>query len=182
MATVGAKKTAAQIIAANFDITEDITPSTPPLGRMENLLMPSNFYDTVYKQSIQNAKTIKRHKQDFQVRRLGYHGKVSTDPYYDGVLDFSTDDGHTFSAPAMNVEGAKPVQIRLTLSQFQVEPLILGWGLDWYLPTGWRFLDRLGRRTYEEAVSNPMVVTRVMQSPTNPQPAGFRVFVAKRYY
>ena len=38
--------------------------------------------------------------------------------------------------------------------------------LDWYLPTGWVWIDGLGTTTYEEAVSNPMVVTRVVRMAT----------------
>ncbi len=171
-----------RIAETKFDIDETITPQTPPLSRMENLLMPSNFFDKVYAKSTKNAKTIKKVAQTFQQRRLGYHGVIAKDLQYDGTLDFSTDDGHTFSSPAINVTGASPVQIRLSLSQYQVQPLIRGWGLDWYLPTGWVWLDGLGTRTYEETNSNPTVITRVAQSPTNPQPVGFRVLIAQRYF
>ena len=167
--------------APRLPIKETITPASPRLSRMENLLMPTNYFDRMYRSTHSTKRFITQIKQDFQVRRLGYHGKVQEDKQYQGTLDFSTDDGRTFSAPAIGITGNTVVQLRLQLSQYQVNPPVRGWALNWYLPAGWVWLDGLGTTTYEEAVSNPMVVTRPTRSPNNPQPVGFRILIAEKF-
>lgn len=167
---------------SGFDPATTITPDDPRLSRMENLLMPSNWFDTVYRQTKSNEITIQRVIQDVVTKRLGYHGAIKKDPQYEGRLEFSTDDGRTFSSPAVGILGNAIVQIRLSLSQYQTDSPIHAYKLEWYLPNGWVWTDGLGTTTYDEAVSNPMVVTRVSRSPTNPQPVGFRVLIAERYW
>jgi hypothetical protein len=151
-------------------------------SRMERLLIPTNWMDQLYRSSKATETYIKRSRATFKQKRLGYHGIVKKDAQYSGKITFSTDDGYTFSNPAVNVEGNRVIQMKLELTQHQVEPLIMGWELHWHLPNGWTWTDNLGRVTIEITNTNPLIVTRTTRSPANPLPVGFRVIVAKRYY
>ena len=165
----------------NWDQRETVRLPSYIDSRMERLLQPTNWMDRLYAVDRRATNTL-RHQVSWQRRRLGYHGVLKKDPQYQGRIDFSADDGYTFSDPAINVEGNRIIQIRLTLSQHETDVPILGWALDWYKPAAWEWADNLGRRTYEENTSNPFVVTRVLHSPNNPVPVGFRVIIAERYY
>jgi len=147
-------------------------------------MVPTNWFDRQYRTTAQTRTWVRRYNRTIgsRRRRLGYHGIIKKDPQYQGTIDFSTDDGYTFSNPAVNVLGNRVIQMRLTLAQHQVQPLIMGWELRWHLPNGWVWTDRLDRITFERNNSNPMVVTRTIRSPANPVPVGFRVIIAHRYY
>jgi hypothetical protein len=161
---------------------EDVKLPDSAKTRMPRLLQPSNWLDKLYAVDKRADKTQRDQRISSRRRRLGYHGEIDRNPAYEGRIDFSTDDGYTFSDPAIDVEGNRIIQMRLTLSQHETDRMIQGWKLDWYLPTHWEWADGLGRRTFEETNSNPMIVTRVVLSPNNPVPVGFRVIVTDRYY
>jgi hypothetical protein len=51
--------------------------------------------------------------------------------------------------------------IRCKVAQHQGDPQLQGFLLRWKKPAGWRWIDGLNVLTIDEAVSNPLVVTRV---------------------
>ena len=69
--------------------------------------------------------------------------------------------------------------------QFRVDPLLHGFRTTWALLTaGWTFVDGLRSASYDEAISNPLSIIRVIRAPaTIPSSPGplFRVVVTSRY-
>jgi hypothetical protein len=149
--------------------------------RFEQMLVPSNFLDRLQVVSDSTRRWSTFVQQTSASQRAGFHGEIARDPQYSGVITFSDDDGVTFTPQLVNPVGNRIVQLRLAVTQHQVQPMLRGYRFDWYLPSGWTFTDALGTTTYEEAVSNPTIITRVMLSPVNPQPVGFRVLVVERF-
>jgi hypothetical protein len=117
----------------------------------------------------------------YSQRKAGFHGVTERGDMYQIGVSFALTGESVYSEPLPSIEGNRLYQVRMALAQYQATPLVMGWALDWYLPTGWVFIDNLGTRTYDEFVSNPTVVTRVVRSPVNPAPAGFRIIVAQKY-
>lgn len=102
-------------------------------------------------------------------------------PRYSLEVDFSTDDGESFDSPLKAVVN-KSYQMRARFTQLQAEPLIQGVKLLWYLPAGWRFTDGWGRTTYDTCVSNPLVLSRRIKSPsTTIVESGFKVLCVQIY-
>lgn len=153
---------------------------TAPATRFETILVAGNILERFQTSADYTRHFITQVAQDYQVRRLGFHGVVPTDPAYQLQVDFSDDDGVSFSDPVPLV-GNRIYQVRVRVTQHQVYPMVLGWGLQWALPDGWTFTDALPVITYEDAVSNPLVVARVMRSPANPQPAAVIVSVTEQF-
>lgn len=153
-----------------------------PTTRFSRLLVPDNFLDRLQVVDDTTTTTIQQVLQDFEVRRLGYHGDVKRDPQYKISVDFSDDDGLSFTDQMLSATGNRIYQIRTQIAQLQATPLLTGFGLTWFLPAGWAFTDGLiAGPLYEEAVSNPLTVTRTILSPSNPQPAAFRVEMVERF-
>ena len=149
--------------------------------RFERQIVTANVLEQLQAVSNDTRKWIRRQNQDFAERAAGYHGDVSQDPQYEGKVEFSDDDGVTFTEPLFDPPGNRLIQMKLTLAQLHVEPPLRGFAFQWYLPTGWVFTDALPVLTYEEAVSNPLVVTRSIRSPANPQAVGFRVLIWEKF-
>lgn len=107
---------------------------------------------------------------------------VPEDPQFELEVQFSPDDGYTFDAPLVQPLPDRLFQIRLRFSQHVGErDMLRGTGIEWILPTGWTFADGLDAVLYDECVSNPMVVTRLIRSPAAVIPAGFRLVVTSTY-
>ncbi len=72
---------------------------------------------------------------------------------------------------------------RADIDQFRVDPLLQGFEIRWDLLTaGWTFADGVGATTYEEAISNPLVVARVVKAPASITASpNFKVVVTKKY-
>jgi hypothetical protein len=83
--------------------------------------------------------------------------------------------------------------LRLRITQQRVEPLLQGFATTRYPPPGWSFKaikgvapglspDNLPASLLDEAVSNPLVITRVIRAPASPNALiGFRVVVTRKY-
>ena len=149
--------------------------------RFPRQLIGSSYLDRLQLISTKTEVIVKRIQQDYQVRRLGWHGVVDRDPQYTIDVDFSDDDGQSFASPLFEIVGNRIYQIRARFGQLQAEPLLRGVGLRWRLPTGWSFTDGLGQLTYEELVSNPTTVQRTMRSPSGAQPAAFEIDVEELF-
>jgi hypothetical protein len=151
-------------------------------SRFERQVWVGNWLDKIETVS-KKTEVIIRKSQAASVatRSLGYHGDTKRGEMYQIGVSFALQNEGVYSEPLPSVEGNRLYQIRMALAQYQAYPLVMGWALEWHLPTGWVWIDGLGATTYEEFVSNPTVVTRMMRSPVNPAPAGFQILVVGRY-
>lgn len=147
--------------------------------RFEAAVVPANLLEQMQAVSNATSRIIVQVAQDYQVRRLGYHGSVLNEVQYDGELSFSDNDGQSFATVLATPEGNRVLQLRCSIRQLGGDELIRGLQLLWTLPAGWVFTDGISTRTYEEFVSNPVVIARTMRSPANPQPAAWKVDVER---
>lgn len=142
------------------------------------------------------AKVVAKVKEVVK-KSIALHGRVLTDDQYGAELLFSlaTGDG-AGSSYAADMVDPKPKSLwywRLRITQHRVDPLLQGFATTWYPPPGWSFKaikgvapglspDNLPVSLLDEAVSNPLVITRVIRAPASPNAAiGFRVVVTRKY-
>lgn len=157
-----------------------------PGTRFERELVPNNIFDQLQVIRRKQGTLIDRHRHMSRERRRQWiHARVPTDVRYEFTVDFSPDDGVTFTDPLVQPDGNRVYQMRLRFTQHvnDERDMLQGVALRWHAPPGWTFVDGLGQddTLYEECVSNPMVVTRVVRSPQNPEPAGFRIHLVKKF-
>lgn len=144
---------------------------------------PNNIYDRLNHISSAQGTTFNRLKivSHEQTARHIY-ADVPKDPQYEFTVDFSPDDGNTFTDPLVQPEGNRIFQMRLRFTQHVADTdMLAGIALRWYAAAGWVFADGLGSLLYDECVSNPTVITRIVRSPAKPQPSGFRVVLVTKY-
>ena len=100
------------------------------------------------------------------------------------VLDATERDewGLSFGNPLVNPHKSTIYMVRATVSQLRVEPLLGGLILRWVRPTGWAWADGQGVQIPVQVASNPLVVTRLVLSPsTTIVNTGFSVSVVAQY-
>lgn len=98
------------------------------------------------------------------------------------------DAGQVWSEPLQldpDEDAGKEFYWRTEIDQFRVEPLLQGFRTTWRLLTaGWRFADGLRWASYDEAISNPLAIVRVIRAPavipSSPAPL-FRVTITSKY-
>ena len=75
--------------------------------------------------------------------------------------------GTSWEKDLINPRKSTVYMVRCTLSQLRVEPLLGGFILKWARPSfGWTWIDGQTARTPVQVVSNPLVVTRLVLSPS----------------
>ena len=90
--------------------------------------------------------------------------------------------GLSFGNPLVNPHKSTIYMVRATVSQLRVEPLLGGLILRWVRPTGWAWADGQGVQIPVQVASNPLVVTRLVLSPsTTITNTGFSVSVVGQY-
>ena len=100
------------------------------------------------------------------------------------VLDATERDewGLSFGNPLVNPHKSTIYMVRATISQLRTEPLLGGLILRWVRPTGWAWADGQGVQIPVQVASNPLVVTRLVLSPsTTITNTGFSVSVVGQY-
>jgi hypothetical protein len=117
--------------------------------------------------------------------------RVKVDDQYQGMLEFSpaygVDAGNTYGPLGLtpgddSPEGDKEFYCRIRITQDRVDPLLQGFKCLWDPPPGWVIEDGLDTHTYDEAVSNPVYVTRVYRTPsTISVEIGFKVTIQRKY-
>lgn len=85
-------------------------------------------------------------------------------PQYTVNVAFSL-DGQYFSEPFVNPVADKKYQVKVTVTQHHGGKLFQGLGLQWVAGAGWIIKDDQPTTTYHEFISNPLVITRIYQSP-----------------
>lgn len=151
-----------------------------PSRKFENLLTSNNVLRLVEKNRIAAAKAKRRAKKKKEVfRRVA--GKQKQAPQYDIEVEFS-EDGEAFGNP-LDVKSNTTYQCRMRLRQHMGEFTCQGFTLDWKTIGNLSFVDGAGTRTHEEAISNPLVISRLVRTGTlaaNTQ-AAVKVVVVARY-
>ena len=111
---------------------------------------------------------------------LGPQGSNTPSPALDA--DERDEWGLSFGNPLVNPHKSTIYMVRATISQLRTEPLLGGLILRWVRPTGWAWIDGQPVQTPVQVASNPLVVTRLVLSPsatiTN---TGFSVSVVGQY-
>jgi hypothetical protein len=156
-----------------------------PRSRMAARLIPiPRVYDR------EDAKVKKVVKKPVR-RAVQLRAKAPIDDQYKARVTFSeafgTDAGKVWSEP-LEIEdrtewAGKDIYWRLEIDQFRVDPLLQGFQTEWQLLTpGWTFVDGLGGTLDDEAISNPVTITRVIKAPAaiTVRPK-FRVVVKLKY-
>ncbi len=120
-----------------------------------------------------------------------FRARPPIDDQFDATLTFSpaygTDAGRTYgplsiTPGAGSPEGNKEFYVRCEITQHRVDPLLQGFKTLWEPPPGWTIADGCGTTLYDEAISNPVYVTRVYLTPAAPDvTVGFRVVVQLKY-
>lgn len=119
-------------------------------------------------------------------------GRAPVDDQFDATVTFSpsygTDAGRTYGAMLPMTPGAgspeanKEFYVRCLITQHRVDPLLQAFRTLWKMPLDWVFVDGLGDTLYDEAISNPLYVTRVCKSPaTIAVDVGFLVTITAKY-
>jgi len=111
---------------------------------------------------------------------LGPQGSNTPSP----ALDATERDewGLSFGNPLVNPHKNTIYMVRATVSQLRVEPLLGGLILRWVRPTGWAWADGQGVQIPVQVASNPLVVTRLVLSPSSTiVNTGFSVSVVAEY-
>lgn len=163
-------------------VRSPITRSELPESRFPRQVWVGNWLDKLQVANRETRRVVRKTRElSWRERRAGYHGETKRGEMYQISVSFALENESVYSEPLPSVEGNRLYQIRMALAQYQAWPPIMGWNLQWNLPTGWVFTDALGSTTYDEFVSNPMVITRIIRSPVNPQPAAFKIKVLAKY-
>ena len=151
-----------------------------PNSRFEHLLTTSNVLRMVEQNRINAQKAKKRAKKKATTyRRLA--AKAVQAPQYDIEIEFS-EDGETFGN-SIDIQSNHTYQCRLRLRQHMGEFNCSGFALDWRKTTNLSWADGYSTRTYEEALSNPLVIARKVRTKTIAAntTAAVKVSVAERY-
>ncbi len=111
---------------------------------------------------------------------LGPQGSNVPSPALDA--DERDDWGNYFGNPLVNPHKSTIYMVRATVSQLRTEPLLGGLILRWVRPTGWTWADGQGVQIPVQVASNPLVMTRLVLSPsTTIVSTGFAVSIVAQY-
>jgi hypothetical protein len=146
---------------------------TTPRTRMAARLVPlPRIYDPEKVETNKVKKAVKKPKP----RAVQLRSKAPVDDQYNASVFFSeafgTDAGKVWSEP-LEIEdrtewASTDIFWRLEIEQHRVDPLLQGFETEWQLLTpGWTFVDGLGGTLFDEAISNPVKITRVIKAPAS---------------
>jgi len=126
-------------------------------------------------------RIVKKPKKTITIR-----AKAPVDDQFAAELMFSpatgVDAGRTYGAQLIDPEPLTEYYWRCRIEQHRVDPLLQGFRTLWDPPPGWTFVDGLPAYLYDEAISNPLVITRVIESPADPNNLiGFLVVMTRKY-
>lgn len=159
---------------------------TTPRTRMAARLVPiPKVYDRPDEAKVK--KIVKKPKPRAVQLRAG----VPADDQYKLRVTFSEafgdQAGEVWSEP-LEIEdraewAGKEFYWDLNIDQFRVDPLLQGFQTEWRLLTaGWTFTDGLGIQVFDEAISNPVFIRRVIKAPaTITVRPKFKVVVVAEY-
>ena len=159
-------------------------------SRMAPRLVPATpraYIKPTIDRAVARTATVAKGKVAKNVRATG---RAPVDDQYKARVLFSqahgSDAGKTWSEPLQldtHDDAGHDMYWRCEIDQFRVDPLLQGFATRWEILTaGWIFVDGLPRTIYDEAISNPLVITRVVHAPSAiSRPPKFRVVVTAKY-
>jgi hypothetical protein len=115
---------------------------------------------------------------------LGLQGSNTPSPAFATADEQTERDewGQFFGNPLVNPRKSTVYMVRATVNLLRVEPLPGGLILRWVRPVGWTWVDGQGVQIPVQVASNPVVMTRLVQTPaTTVANAGFTVSVVAWY-
>lgn len=170
-------------------VERDDYPSVP--SRFERLIAQTSFLDAIIAtrkvtRGTNEALRSKPHKETKALRGTPpvskmFSGKLTFAPAYN---DAKVDHGTPWSEPWPNPVRNKPYYVSLEISQLQGDgPLsqLQGFKTYWTHPPNWTWLDGHGATLYDEAITNPLFIRRLVQSPGTIGTKGFKVVVQAVY-
>ncbi len=164
-----------------------VRPYAPPPGKSKPERPDPEQATKALTQAVKKIETAKKKRDPIDIG-----GRVPIDDQFNATITFSpaygTDAGRTYGAAlgitpgAGSPEGNKEFYIRCSIEQHRVDPLLQGFQTVWDPPPGWRAVDGLGATLYDEAINNPVAITRLYLSPAEPDAEiGFLVVIAVKY-
>ena len=166
----------------------------PPITRMAPRLAPVPHAAATPTATTATTATVKKVVKIVKKpapKPVELRARPPIDDQFSATLDFSpaygTDAGRTYGPLSLtpgagSPEGNKEFYVRCMIEQHRVDPLLQGFKTLWEPPPGWTIADGLGATLYDEAISNPVYVTRVYLTPATPSvEVGFRVIVQLKY-
>lgn len=144
----------------------------------------------IYEPEVDKVKKVVKKK--LEKKPLTIVGRSKVDDQFNLTITFSPaygpDAGRTYGASlgltpgGASPEGNKEFYVRASIEQHRVDPLLQGFKTLWTPPPGWVPVDGIGSILYDEAISNPVVITRVYRSPASPSSEiGFLVVAVGKY-
>lgn len=166
-------------------LEEQLKLLRPTPSRFERLMTPANFLDEILalKRRQQVGRPPPRPKRTVVA-------KVPGDPQFEAELHFGpkpggSDDiteGVFWTEPLVDPAGPPAhYYVRLRIAQHMVDPLLQGFRVRWWIPAGWAWADGLGAYTVDEAVSNPLAITRLARRSGALGTKGFRCAIVERF-
>jgi len=156
--------------------------------RMAGRLAPAS---PVSKTSPEQVKKVVRIVNSPARKPVILRPRPPVDDQFDAMLEFSPayggDAGRTYGPLTLtpgsdSPEGGKEFYCRCRITQHRVDPLLQGFRTLWEPPPGWVIADGCKATLYDEAISNPVYITRVYLTPaTISLTVGFRVIVKMKY-
>jgi len=158
-------------------------PTTDPGTRMAPRLAPASR--TPGPDPEQAKKVVKIIKKPAK-KPPTIRAKAPIDDQFAAELMFSPafgdDAGRTYGAMLVNAEPDEEYYWRCRIEQHRVDPLLQGFRTLWDPPPGWELTDGNPAFLYDEAISNPLVITRLVKAPASPNAnIGFLVIVTRKY-
>lgn len=161
-------------------------------SRFEALIVQTSLLDELIRQKqIAQGSDERLRLVSSRVKEKNIKGSVPADPMFSGKLYFApafTDGDHThgspWSEPLSDPVPARRYYISCEISQLQGDgptTQLQGFETTWYLPTGWTFYDQQPAVLYDEAISNPLYIRRVVTCPASPTKQGFKVVITQKY-
>lgn len=161
-------------------------------SRFEALIVQTSFLDAILKTKTvthgtnEHLRTVLKKSKDHPLK-----GSIANNKMYSGKLTFApayhdsnVEYGSPWSEPLPNPVHGKEYLVSLEISQLQGDgPLsqLQGFKTYWTHPPGWVWADGHAGTIYDEAVTNPLFVRRVVKAPSTIGTQGFKVEVQAVY-
>lgn len=142
-------------------------------SRFERQLIAGNLIDSTTRVDRQSTSLAKESSR-LRLRDRYLPADFLKDPQYDVDVMLAERDDDIYS-PTLVDPKAGVYQVRAEITQHHAGPAFQGCRLEWRLPAGWSFADGHGAITIAEAISNPIVITRLARYASGK--AGWKVVV-----
>jgi len=197
LARENAKWTAFQRQLSGGSLYDHVRVSTSKIFDLAGAIAPPPGTEAAKAKKVADVKIVSKLPKGQGFKPNGQYYSVSIDfalgPQGTNVPSpaFTTDDeqaerddwGQYFGNPLINPRKSTVYMVRATVDLLRVEPLPGGLILRWVRPVGWAWVDGQAVQIPVQVASNPVVMTRLILSPstTIPTGIGFTVSVVAWY-